>query len=129
MEVVGGDITIELEVLGVASPLEPLDNPLLLFRREQSVATIATVEMRLSSQIQLQILAERLVVAHQHIVKQLIESPGHPFGFHLVEELAGSIGFEGRGIDGGAPFLLRSHFRACIPSQTGLPHRARRIEA
>ena len=129
MEVVGGDVAVELEVLGIAGALKAADNPGLLLGREQFVTPVIAVVGRLAAEVFLQVCPETLIVAGQDIIEQLVESPCHPLGFHLVEVLAGAVGLEGRRIDGRAPLLLCRHLLSGLPPQAGFPHRALRVEA
>lgn len=69
MKVVGGDVAVELKVLGIASTLKTADNPGLLLRREQFVTPIIAVVVRLATQKLMQVRAEAFFVARQYIIE------------------------------------------------------------
>ena len=98
------DVVLEGHVLRVAVGGEEVEDPLLLFGREQSLATIIAVVGAVASEVGLQLVAQGSVVLLLHFAEEWFEAVGGVNDSYLLEMLAVAIA-EGSGIDGRAPGL------------------------
>ena len=110
------NVVLEGQVLRVAVAGEEIENPLLLFGREQAVAAVVAVVGAVAAQIGFQLFVQGCVVFLLHFVEEWRQAVGGMNDAYLLEMAAVAIAV-GCGIDGRTPCLAVGYVQSCLKAQ------------
>ena len=132
VEVINIGIVVEAQVGLIASLLEKVYNPFLLFRCEHPLAAVVTIIGAVPAQIVFNGIAKAGFVFRLHVLENGVEAPGHVLRLVCLEEAASLFVPVHRRIDGKSPvgffwLVLSGHIAQAFASSRTVVEKAELI--